>query len=267
MADASPSTEKPKRPRNVVMDRTGCDKETASAALRSLGGDIDAATQAVLAEKEHEASAKRPRTEKAVAAPTANPLVIKHGVRLFTPQFSRVKQYAPLASTGDVGFKALIGEDDEEAEPLLCEVFIAPDDSARGPQRAITQGKGALGTTVYIDGKYQPHAFFTAKDGDAKLVLAGTMRDFAGGKKVLTVEDHKFKKGHPTLNAEDDAPVGPVVFLSDRSMIYAVHDDGTPAELIYWDPDEVQRHFITHDWDSRTQSQRPVSVGPARVEC
>lgn len=37
------------------MDRTGCDKETASAALRSLGGDIDAATQAVLAEKEHEA--------------------------------------------------------------------------------------------------------------------------------------------------------------------------------------------------------------------
>ena len=49
MSDASPSTEKPKRPRNVVMDRTGCDKETASAALRSLGGDIDAATQAVLA--------------------------------------------------------------------------------------------------------------------------------------------------------------------------------------------------------------------------
>ena len=61
----------------------------------------------------------------------------------------------------------------------------------------------------------------------------------SGWRQWLTVENHKFKNGHPTLQAEDGAPVGPVVFLSDGSMVYALEDDGTPAGFTFWDPCEV----------------------------
>ena len=260
------------------MDRTGCDKETASAALRSLGGDIDAATQAVLAEREHEASAKRPRTENAAAAPSvetlATGLVIKLGVGLFPPQFMHVESRpdgisSDGISSGKNGFKAF-PEDDDEVDDLLrdwvpdfsaaLDVFIAPDEGAFDDGYA-----RGLCTTVVVDGKHQPHAFFSA-EGE-KLVLAGTTRDGATGKKVLTVESHKFKNGHPTLQAEDGAPVGPVAFLSGGGMVYAVEDDGTPAGFTYYDPCEVQRHFLTHHWTSNREPPRPVGVGPATVEC
>ena len=94
-------------------------------------------------------------------------------------------------------------------------------------------------------------------------------RDEAVGKQVLAVENHKFKNGHPTLQAEDGAPVGPVVFLSDGSMVYAVGDDGTPAGFTFWDPCEVQRHFLTHEIPGVLTDEDdwpPVSVGPATVD-
>ena len=114
---------------------------------------------------------------------------------------------------------------------------------------------GLVSVPLLNENHLKPHGCFTA-DAPKNLTLAGMNRDEALGRVLLAVENHKFKDGRPVRphDADDGAPVGPVVFLSGGGMLYAVGDDGAPGRLWY-----MQEAALLYGVDG--------PVGPATPEC